>query len=81
MGLPYEGKSSPVDVDLNGKHVSDDTQLTLATCEALIENNCEVDASIIASRFATWHRRRDVHGMGASTYKALSGLVAGEPGH
>jgi len=78
VGLPYEGQLPPVVVDLNGKQVSDDTQLTLATCEAMIESNCVVDAAIIASRFASWHRRRDVHGMGASTYKALSGLVAGE---
>ena len=77
-GLPYEGKPSPIQVDLNGKQVSDDTQLTLATCEAIIESNCVVDASIIASRFAAWHKRGDVHGMGASTYKALSGLFAGE---
>jgi ADP-ribosyl-[dinitrogen reductase] hydrolase len=78
VGLPFEGKQPPLVAELNGKRISDDTQLTLATCEAIIENNGVVDASLIASHFASWHEKQRVDGMGASTYKALSGLVAGE---
>ena len=77
-GVPYEGCDSPVEpVDLKGQRISDDTQLTLATCEAIIENGGIVEPSVVASRFASWHRDRRVHGIGASTYKALSELVAG----
>ena len=77
FGVPFEGESFPVNVELNGQRVSDDTQLTLATCEALIETNCIVTPAVIASRFASWHEDRRIDGMGASTYKALSELVAG----
>ena len=78
VGLPYEGCDSPVEaVELSGQTISDDTQLTLATCEAIIENEGIIDPSIIASRFASWHENRRISGIGASTYKALSELVAG----
>jgi ADP-ribosylglycohydrolase len=56
--------------------LSDDTQLTLATCEAIIESTA-VDPAIIARQMATWFRQRRVTGMGASTYKALQELVEG----
>lgn len=78
VGLPYEGYDSPVNVvDLKGQNISDDTQLTLATCEAIIGNNCIVEPSVIAASFASWQRNRRIRGIGASTYKALSELVAG----
>ena len=77
-GVPYEGCDSPVEpVELKGQKISDDTQLTLATCEAIIETGGVVEPSVVASRFASWHRDRRVHGIGSSTYKALSELVAG----
>ena len=78
VGLPYEGCDSPIKaVELKGQKISDDTQLTLATCEAIIENEGIVEPSVIASRFASWHENRRVSGLGASTYKALFELVAG----
>jgi ADP-ribosylglycohydrolase len=78
VGLPYEGHDFPVEVvELKGQKISDDTQLTLATCEAIVENNGLVEPSVIAARFASWHGNRRVRGMGGSTYKALSELVAG----
>jgi len=77
FGVPFEGDSLPLNVELNGQRISDDTQLTLATCEALIATNCIVTPSVIAARFASWHENRRIHGMGASTFKALSELVAG----
>lgn len=78
VGLPYEGRDSPIEpVELKGRKISDDTQLTLATCEAIIENEGIVDPSVIASRFVSWHETQRISGIGASTYKALSELVAG----
>lgn len=78
LGLPYEGFDSPVEtVVLDGQRISDDTQLTLATCEAIIETGGIADPSVIASRFTSWHQNRRISGIGASTYKALSELVSG----
>lgn len=78
VGLQYEGCDSPVEaVELKGQKISDDTQLTLATCEAIIENNGVVEPSVIASRFASWHKNRRICGIGASIYKALTELAAG----
>jgi len=57
--------------------LSDDTQLTLATCEAIASRNGSVDPSVIAERFANWHRARRITGMGSNTLKALTELVAG----
>lgn len=77
IGLPFEGDVPQSNPELNGQRISDDTQLTLATCEAIIENNGNVDPSTIASRFVAWHRDRRIDGLGASSSKALSELIAG----
>lgn len=78
LGSPYEGRRAPVKIDEEGEwRLSDDTQLTLATCEAVAEAGGLVDPELIAARFAYWHRRRLVTGMGASTHKALTELSAG----
>src|SRR5262249_3514592 len=57
--------------------LSDDTQLTLATLEAITSCGGSVDPAVIADHFARWHRASRVTGIGASTFKALSELVAG----
>jgi ADP-ribosylglycohydrolase len=75
-GRPYEGsvaRSFPLPLELV---VTDDTQLTLATCEALIENR-GVDASSIAARFVVWFRQGRLTGLGSSTTKALRDLSDG----
>jgi ADP-ribosylglycohydrolase len=78
MGVPHEGKPPPIETsDSDIWRLSDDTQLTLATCEAISSSAGSVDPVVIANRFAEWHRASRVRGMGASTYKALSELVAG----
>ena len=78
FGGPYEGLASPLPVpDSRPWRISDDTQLTLATCEAIIEANGKVEPSAIAARLACWFRDKRVSGIGASTYKALSELVLG----
>ena len=75
-GRPYEGSVAagcPLPLELV---VTDDTQLTLATCEALVESR-GVDAATIAARFLVWFRERRLHGLGSSTTKALRDLDAG----
>ena len=78
FGRPYENLRPPIVIcDADEWRLSDDTQLTLATCEAIAANNGVVDPAVIAERFAHWHRARRVTGMGSSTLKALTELVAG----
>jgi ADP-ribosylglycohydrolase len=72
-GLPRRSFRAPDELV-----VSDDTQLTLATCEALIEGG-SVDPERIARRFVTWFRGGRLRGLGASTLKALRDLEAGAP--
>ncbi|NNJ28141.1 ADP-ribosylglycohydrolase family protein [Alienimonas chondri] len=57
--------------------LSDDTQLTLATCEALIASGGKVEPVTIAAAFARWYGERRVRGVGASTMKALRELELG----
>ncbi|WLD13915.1 ADP-ribosylglycohydrolase family protein [Planctellipticum variicoloris] len=56
--------------------ITDDTQLTLATCEAIIAAG-RADPAAIAARFATWHCGRRITGLGSSTLKSLTELAAG----
>jgi ADP-ribosyl-[dinitrogen reductase] hydrolase len=56
--------------------LSDDTQLTLATCEAVVEAG-RVDPSTLAAVFVRWFSQRRLSGLGASTLKALRDLQAG----
>jgi ADP-ribosylglycohydrolase len=63
---------------LSGEHwyLTDDTQLTLATCEAVVERGFP-DPACIADSFLRWFRARRVTGLGASTLKALRDLEVG----
>ena len=77
FGGPYEGATLPVKFDHQLEwRLSDDTQLTLATCEA-ISNSQQVDPATISSSFVTWYRNSRLSGLGASTFKALSELNVG----
>ncbi len=77
MGSPWEGGENRGPV-LDGVRwrTTDDTQLTLATCEAIVMRGSP-DPDAMAERFAAWFRERRVTGMGASTLKALRELAAG----
>src|SRR5688500_12037770 len=78
MGGPLEGQPAPVKFrDHQQWRISDDTQLTLATCESITELHGQVSAEHIAARFVHWFRARRINGMGASTLKALRDLDAG----
>ncbi len=77
LGGPYEGQPGPVVLQADAPcRLSDDTQLTLATCEAVCADGTISPASI-AERFVCWFRQGRVTGMGASTLKALRDLEAG----
>lgn len=77
MGGPFEGQSGPLQYREHSPWaISDDTQLTLATCESIIEAG-HVSAEHIASRFLVWFRERRITGIGASTLKAMRDLDAG----
>ena len=77
MGGPHENKPAPVNPYSGGAwHLSDDTQLTLATCEA-IQQCGAVDPSSIAATFLRWFEADRISGIGGSTYHALNGLAAG----
>jgi ADP-ribosylglycohydrolase len=56
--------------------LTDDTQLTLATCEAIIEVGAPEPEAIAAS-LLRWFRARRLVGLGASTLKALRDLHLG----
>ncbi|MBS2035746.1 ADP-ribosylglycohydrolase family protein [bacterium] len=55
--------------------ITDDTQMTLATCEALFGG--KVDPELIENGLLKWFRARRIRGAGSSTTKALRDLAAG----
>jgi ADP-ribosyl-[dinitrogen reductase] hydrolase len=76
-GGPWEGIPGPVEFAIPQKLVlSDDTQLTLATCDSIIECGC-VNPENIAAHFLRWFRHGRIRGMGSSTLKAMRDLNAG----
>jgi ADP-ribosylglycohydrolase len=77
MGGPFEGQPGPLRFrEHTDWKISDDTQLTLATCESIIELG-RVSPEHIAARFLQWFRERRLTGLGSSTLKALRDLDAG----
>src|SRR5262245_24326023 len=77
MGGPFEGQPGPLRFRPHKDWaISDDSQLTLATCESIIETG-KVSPEHIANRFVQWFRARRITGMGSSTLKALRDLDTG----
>lgn len=77
MGGPYEGQPGPLQFrEHSDWKISDDSQLTLATCES-ITALAKVSPEHIAAHFVQWFRDRRITGMGSSTLKALRDLDAG----
>jgi ADP-ribosylglycohydrolase len=77
VGSFYEGKANikAIEFDIiNG--ITDDTQLTLATCEAIIDSK-RVSAESIAKKMLEWYNKRKLTGLGSSTLKALRDLQVG----
>ena len=76
-GGPWEGKPGRIAFYIPSRSsISDDTQLTLATCESIIENG-GIHAERLASHFATWFATGRISGIGSSTLKAMRDLIAG----
>src|SRR5262245_44991399 len=77
LGVPFEGRAPVADyiIPSNWK-LSDDTQLSLATCEAISDCGA-VDPEAVAATFTSWFKDSRFSGLGASTFKALSELSHG----
>lgn len=72
-GGPFEGAASPVRFEIPARPVlSDDTQLTLATCESILERGC-VDPENIASHFVRWFREGRIPGYRIKHSKSNAG--------
>ncbi|MBI1307032.1 MAG: hypothetical protein GC181_10560 [Bacteroidetes bacterium] len=77
IGGKYEGTQFNQHVDLNSDwQISDDTQLTLATCEAICYSE-HVNPEKVAARFLYWYNCHKQSGLGTSTLKALRELQVG----
>jgi ADP-ribosyl-[dinitrogen reductase] hydrolase len=75
-GGPYEGAAGqPFEMPARPA-VSDDTQLTLATCESIIECG-HVDPAHVASHLLRWFQAGRIRGIGSSTLKAVRDLACG----
>jgi ADP-ribosylglycohydrolase len=57
-------------------NITDDTQLTLATCEVIIENK-EIKTEKFAEKFLEYYKQKKISGIGSSTLKALRELEVG----
>jgi len=76
-GGPSEGSTGRVSFEIPARPVlSDDTQLTLATCQSIIERG-RVDPEKLASHFLSWFLAGRIHGIGSSTLKAMRDLATG----
>lgn len=77
-GGAYEGTSGVADAPFpRVPAISDDTQLVIATAEAILERDGSVSAEAIAASFRRWFESGRMLGLGSSTLKALRDLSAG----
>lgn len=77
LGSAVEGMIPASNPILHLGPITDDTQLTLATCVSIVAAG-EVSPEHIAATFADWHLHRRFQGLGSSTLKALTDLTAGQ---
>lgn len=77
IGSKYECTENNEDITFDFDWIiSDDTQLTLATCEAIYES-IEVKPEKVAERLLYWYNHKRLVGLGSSTLKALRELQVG----
>lgn len=76
LGGPYENARNVAFDETNTWRLSDDTQLTLATCQSIIKTR-RPDPEHIAKTMASWFRLGRIDGIGAATLKALTEINAG----
>ncbi|MCA9610434.1 MAG: ADP-ribosylglycohydrolase family protein [Myxococcales bacterium] len=77
LAFAHEGRAAGPAPALRMGSISDDTQLTLATCEAIVEAGGEVRPEVVAAHFVRWHREHGFTGIGAATAKAVRELSVG----
>ena len=76
-GGPWEGRFGPQQFAIPARsYVSDDTQLTLATCESIVVHRC-VDPERLGAQFAKYFLEGRIPGIGRSTLKAVRDLANG----
>jgi ADP-ribosyl-[dinitrogen reductase] hydrolase len=77
LGSRFEGTvgNEEIPSDFHWR-ISDDTQLTLATCEAIYDSN-RIMPERVAAKFLEWFNQRKLTGLGSSTLKALRELQVG----
>lgn len=77
IGSAFEGGEPGPDFALpESLRITDDTQLTIATCESIAKTSA-VAPEQIALSFLRWFRDRRITGIGSSTLKALTELDVG----
>ena len=77
IGSALEGLAGPLEVGIpSASRITDDTQLTLATCEGILEVG-RLEPEAIARSFARWFEQGRISGIGSSTLKALRDLSFG----
>jgi ADP-ribosyl-[dinitrogen reductase] hydrolase len=76
-GGAWENRVGPVDFAVPAtSEISDDTQLTLATCESVVGNGA-LDPEHLAAAYLRWFAAGRITGIGRSTLKAMRDLSAG----
>lgn len=58
------------------KYLSDDTQLSFATCESIIEQQ-GVNPESIAETLVSWYRKNRFTGLGSATLQSIRGMING----
>ncbi|QIK58324.1 hypothetical protein G7050_00120 [Dysgonomonas sp. HDW5A] len=77
IGYRYECMNDVADVIFDFDWIiSDDTQLSIATCEAIYDE-LDIKPEKVAERFLYWYQKRKLNGLGSSTLKALRELQVG----
>jgi len=77
LGIPYEDQNFTTDIRFDHAWLfSDDTQLTLATCEAIMKSHT-IEPEMIAKNMLSWYNSGKLSGLGSSTLKALRELQVG----
>jgi ADP-ribosylglycohydrolase len=77
-GSAYEHAAGPLIAPFPERpRLSDDTWLTMATCEAIARSGGRIQPVVIARTFVEWFSAGRLHGLGSSTLKALRDLQAG----
>jgi len=74
----YVDSQGPLTKGLKRGSITDDTQMTLATLESMIEKN-EVDPEDIGQRFVKLYKNKELIAGGRSTQKALKNILTGVP--